>query len=120
MRKGWLAQAVACLLRALEVDPQHREAPGHLCDVLSTMIDELAQIGRCDGFLSMRPGGKFDDAGRHTRARAIGALIARIGQRGVVKAGGRPLTSDLLMDIMRNNVARKMAGARGAGNLKIV
>jgi tetratricopeptide (TPR) repeat protein len=117
LRKGQLDQAVACLLRALEVDPHHQGAPDHLFDVLSALIDEVVQIGCSDGFLSTRPGEKFDDANRHTRAQAIGALIAKIGQGGIFKAGGRPLASDLLMEIVINNVAQKMGDPREAISL---
>jgi tetratricopeptide (TPR) repeat protein len=69
LRKGQLDRAVRCLLRALEVDPYHRDAPDHLVDVLSALIDELVRIGCSDGFLSTQPDGTFDDRNRHTRAR---------------------------------------------------
>ena len=118
LRKGQFDQAVACLLQALEVDPQHQDAPDHLVDVLSALIDELVQIGGGDGFLSTQPGGKFDDANRHTRTRAIGALIAKIGQHGIFKVGNQPLASDLLMDIVINEVAQKMGNLRYAISLK--
>ncbi len=118
LRKGQFEQAVACLLQALEVDPQHQDAPDHLVDVLSALIDELVQIGGRDGFLSTQPGGKFDDANRHTRTRAIGALIAKIGQHGIFKVGKQPLASDLLMDIVLNEVAQKMGSLRHAISLK--
>jgi tetratricopeptide (TPR) repeat protein len=118
LRRGQVDQAVVCLLRALEVDPHHQDAPDHLFDVLSALIDELVRIGRGDGFLSMQPGGKFDDANRHARARAIGALIARIGRRGIFKTGGRPLASSLFMEIVIKNVAQKIADPRHAVSLK--
>ena len=117
LRKGQLDLAVTCLLRALEVDPHQQDAPDHLVDVLSALIDALAQIGCSDGFLSTRPGEKFDEANRHRRARAIGALIAKIGQGGIFKAGDRPLASDLLMEIVINNVAQKMGDSREAISL---
>ena len=59
LRQAGLEQAVECLLRALEVDPEHQDAPAHLCDVLLALIDELAQIGLTDGFLATQPGGKI-------------------------------------------------------------
>ena len=52
LRKGQLDQAVECLLRALEVDPHHKDATDHLVDVLRALIDELVHIGFSDGFLS--------------------------------------------------------------------
>jgi hypothetical protein len=118
LRKGQFDQAVACLLRALAVDPHHQDAPDHLFDVLSALIDELVRIGCGDGFLSTQPGGKFDDDNRHMCARAIGALIAKIGQQGIFKAGSRPLASDLFMEIVISNVAQKMADPRHAVSLK--
>ncbi|HEX9872035.1 MAG TPA: tetratricopeptide repeat protein [Candidatus Tectomicrobia bacterium] len=118
LRKGQFEQAVACLLQALEVDPHHQDAPDHLVDVLSAPINELVQIGDRDGFLSTQPGGKFDDANRHMRTRALGALIAKIGQHGIFKVGNQPLASDLLMEIVINDVAQKMGNPRHAISLK--
>jgi hypothetical protein len=108
LRKGEIEQAVECLLRALEVDPQHKDAPDHLFDVLGALIDELVRIGLTDGFLSTRPGGLFDDHNRHRRTREIGALIAKIGIRGVFKAEDRVLERDLLLEIVINAVQKKM------------
>jgi len=59
LRQAQFEQAVDCLLRALEVDPQHQDAPDHLCDVLLALVDELTRIGLADGYLSTRPGGKI-------------------------------------------------------------
>ena len=69
-------------------------------DVLRTLIDELVQIGLTDGFLSTQLGGKFDAYNRHTRAREIGHLIAKIGHKGIFKADGRVLEHDLLLEIV--------------------
>ena len=108
LRRTELEQAVECLLRALDLDPVHQDAPARLCDVLLALIDELTGIGLTDGFLSTRPGGNFDEYNRHLRTRDIGALIARIGKRGVVKADGRVLGADLLMEIVINAVQKRM------------
>lgn len=108
LRQGQLDQAVASLLRALAVDPRHKDAPDHLVDVLDALMDELAQIGFTDGFLSTQPGGRFDDYNRHIRTREIGTLIAAIGQRKLFEAGGEALTSDLLLGIVISNVEKKM------------
>jgi TPR repeat len=108
LRRTDLEQAVECLLRALELDPAHQDAPCHRCDVLLALIDELTGIGLTDGFLSTRPGGNFDEYNRHIRTRDIGALIARIGKRGIVKADGWALGADLLMEIVINAVQRRM------------
>jgi TPR repeat len=120
LRKGQLDRAVRCLLRALEVDPYHQDAPDHLVDVLSALTDELVQIGFRDGFLSTQPGGTFDDRNRHTRARAIGALIAEIGQRGIFKVDGHMLATPVLMAIVVNMVQRKMGHHRRSTTLKFV
>jgi tetratricopeptide (TPR) repeat protein len=120
LRKGQLDRAVQCLLRALEVDPHHQDAPDHLVDVLSALTDELVQIGFSDGFLSTQPGGTFDDRNRHTRARAIGALIAEIGQRGIFKVDGQVLATPMLMALVMNMVQRKMGPHRRSTTLKFV
>jgi hypothetical protein len=117
LRQAELAPAVECLLRALEVDPEHQDAPDHLCDVLLACIAELAHIGLTDGFLATQPGGKFDEYNRHIRTRDIGGLIAKIGQSGVLKMDGRALESDLLMDLVIHAVHKKMGAHRSAGCL---
>jgi tetratricopeptide (TPR) repeat protein len=85
LRRTELELAVEFLLRALELDPAHQDALGHLCDVLLARIDELTGIGLTDGFLSTRPGGNFDEYNRHLRARDIGGLIARTEKEGLSK-----------------------------------
>ena len=117
LRQAKLEQAVECLLRALEVDPDHRDAPDHLCDVLLAFIDELVHIGLTDGFLATQPTEKFDVYNRHIRTRDIGVLIARIGRRGVFKAEGRALEADLVMAMVFNAVQKKMGACCPASNL---
>jgi tetratricopeptide (TPR) repeat protein len=106
--KGDLDQALASLLRALDLDPHHTEAPDHLMDVLRALTDELIQIGCADGFLSTRPGGLFDERNRHRRARTIGALVATMGKRGVFKVDGRVLEQEHLMRFVIKDVEKKM------------
>jgi Tetratricopeptide repeat len=118
LRRTELDQAVECLLRALELDPAHQDAPGHLWDVLLALIDELTGIGLTDGFLSTQPGGNFDEYNRHTRTRDIGALIAKIGTGGVVKADGRVLGADLLMGIAIDAVQRRMRANKPSTGLQ--
>jgi hypothetical protein len=108
LRKGHMDHAVECLLRALEVDPQHRDAPDHLLDVLHTLIDEVVQIGYREGFLSTRPGGSFDEDNRHIRAREIGVLIAKIGEKGAIKVDSRSLDSVQLVRVVVHEVQRRM------------
>jgi hypothetical protein len=117
LRQAELEQAVECLLRALEVDPEHQDALDHLCDVLLAFIDELAHIGLTDGFVATQPGGKFDEYNRHIRTRDIGELIAKIGKRKVFKVDGRALESALLMQLVINAVQKKMAAHRSASCL---
>ncbi|MGH8069914.1 MAG: tetratricopeptide repeat protein, partial [Candidatus Entotheonellia bacterium] len=108
LRKGQLDHAVECLLRALEVDPQHRDAPDHLIDVLHALINEVVQIGYRERFLSARPGGSFDEDNRHIRTREIGALIAKIGEKGVVRVDGRSLDSVQVVRVVVNEVQKRM------------
>ena len=118
LRKGQLEQAVECLLHALEVDPQHQDAPDHLFDVLRALIDELVQIGLTDGFLSTRPGGRFDEYNRHMRAREIGHLLVKIGQQGVFQADGQVLEHDLLLGSVIKEVQKKMGHCSHSTTLK--
>jgi tetratricopeptide (TPR) repeat protein len=108
LRQGQLDRAVSSLLRALAVNPHHKDAADHLVDVLDALMDELVQIGFTDGFLSVQPGGQFDDRNRHIRTREIGTLIAAIGQRGIFEAGGQALASNLLLGIVISHVEKKM------------
>jgi tetratricopeptide (TPR) repeat protein len=118
LRQGQLDRAVASLLRALTVDPHHKDAADHLVDVLSALIDELVRIGFTDGFLSTRPGGQFDDHNRHLRTREIGTLIAAIGQKRVFEARGRVLVSDLLLGIVISRVEKRMGYHSNSACLK--
>jgi Tetratricopeptide repeat len=118
LRRAELEQAVECLLRALELDPVHQDAPGHLWDVLMALIDELTGIGLTDGFLSTQPGGNFDEYNRHIRTRDIGALIAKVGKRGVVRADGRVLGADLLMEIVIDTVQKRMRAHKPSTGLQ--
>ena len=46
---------------------------------MNRFLDELAQIGKTDDFLSERPGHPFDRQCRHIRTREIGERIFEIG-----------------------------------------
>jgi uncharacterized RDD family membrane protein YckC len=50
------------------------------------LIDELIDIGRTDGFLSMEPGGKFNKNHRNIRAREIGMRLNEIGRKRLMQA----------------------------------
>ena len=43
------------------------------------LVSELIQIGRTDGYLSMTPGGKFDEHFNNLRAREIGEALNQKG-----------------------------------------
>jgi tetratricopeptide (TPR) repeat protein len=118
MRQGKYEPAVECLMRALELDPAHQDAPDHLCDVLLALVDELAQIGLTDGFLTTQPGEKFDEYNRHIRTREIGGLLVMMGKREVFKADGWALATESLLELVMNAVQRKMGAACPAGNLR--
>jgi hypothetical protein len=118
MRQGKVESAVECLLRALELDSTHQDAPNHLCDVLVALIDELSEIGLTDGFLTIQPGAKFDEYNRHIRTREIGALLVMMGKREVFKADGRALPTESLLQLVMNAVERKMGTTRPASNLR--
>jgi tetratricopeptide (TPR) repeat protein len=101
LRKGQLELAVESLLRALEVDPQHNDATDHLCDVLRALIDALVLIALTEGFLLTQPEAEaFDEYNRHRRARDIGLLIAKMGQKRIFQASGNVLDHDLLLMIV--------------------
>ncbi|MBR6088857.1 MAG: hypothetical protein IKP86_02915 [Anaerolineaceae bacterium] len=53
--------------------------PRQNTDEMNRFVDELAQIGKTDDFLSERPGSPFDRDCRHIRARQIGERIFEIG-----------------------------------------
>lgn len=119
LRKGGLDQATACLLRALEADPRHPDAPNHLVDVLHGLIEELVQIGFNEGFLALYPGAPFDHYHRHRRAREIGKLIVTIGAKGVVKVKGHPLRPMQLVQLAMSSVQQQMCDHRHAVNLAL-
>jgi tetratricopeptide (TPR) repeat protein len=118
--KGDLDRAVISLLRALELDPHHKEATDHLMDTLRVLTDELVQIGLTEGFLSTEPGGLFDDHNRHRRARTIGTLVARMGERGVFNVDGRVLEREHLMRFVIKDVEKKMGHHRASVALTFV
>jgi hypothetical protein len=59
-----------------------------------------------------------DEYSRHLRTRHIGALFAEIGKRGVVKADGRVLGSDLLREIVLNVIQKKMRANKPSTGLQ--
>jgi hypothetical protein len=50
------------------------------------LVAELMQIGRTDGYLSMQPGGKFNENCRHIRAREIGEALNKRGGMDLMQA----------------------------------
>jgi len=49
------------------------------------IVDELTRIGSIDGFLSMQPGGRFNENRRHIRAREIGEELNKMGGLDLMK-----------------------------------
>ena len=52
---------------------------------ITAFVVELNTIGLSDGFLSFRPGGKFNDQCRHIRAREIGMRLNMIGGSSLMR-----------------------------------
>ena len=50
------------------------------------LVEELIQIGETDGYLSMRPGGKFNETNKHIRARQIGEKLNELGGMDLMRA----------------------------------
>lgn len=50
------------------------------------LVEELIEIGKTDGYLSMRPGGKFNETNKHIRARQIGQELNKRGGMDLMKA----------------------------------
>jgi hypothetical protein len=50
-----------------------------------TLIDELTVIGAKEGFLSFKPGGRFNQQCRHIRAREIGMRLNMQGGSGLMR-----------------------------------
>jgi len=52
---------------------------------IGAFVQELNAIGVSDGFLSFRPGGKFNQQCRHIRAREIGMRLNMIGGSSLMR-----------------------------------
>ena len=63
---------------------QQSAAPARVPE-LAAFIAELNAIGLQDGFLSFRPGGKFNQQCRHIRAREIGMRLNMIGGSSLMR-----------------------------------
>ena len=53
---------------------------------IDSLVTELLDIGQHDGFLSLEPGGKFDEGKRHIRARQIGEKLNQLGELRLMQA----------------------------------
>jgi len=49
-------------------------------------VAELTEIGRKDGYLSMKPGGKFDESCRSIHTRKIGEMLDQRGGMDLMQA----------------------------------
>jgi HEAT repeat protein len=57
-------------------------------DAISALVEELIEIYRTEGFLSLEPGGAFDDRNHHIRAKQIGRELDALGGLEVMRAAG--------------------------------
>jgi len=55
---------------------------------VDSLVAELIEIGRSDGFLSMQAGGKFNKNHKHIRAREVGTRLNEIGGMKLMQATG--------------------------------
>ncbi len=73
----------------------HSLYPSQYKDEVNRLTDELYQIGKADDFLSVHPGGYFDQNCRHVRAREIGTRFMEIG--------GIPLMEKTVKKVSKKN-----------------
>ena len=59
--------------------------PAPRANDIGAFVQELNAIGTSDGFLSFRPGGKFNQQCRHIRAREIGMRLNMIGGSSLMR-----------------------------------
>jgi HEAT repeat protein len=73
---------------------------------VEALINELIQIGRNEGFLSLKPGDKFNADCRHTRAREIGERLNEDGGKKLMQK-----TSYLVTDVLGSDPGRHLEAA---------
>jgi hypothetical protein len=69
--------------RRIEADAQAGVSLGLEIDAI---VDELVEIGREEEFISMEPGGKFDDKRKNVRARRLGTRLNEMGGMPLMQA----------------------------------
>ena len=65
--------------------PQSPADPPSRGTEINAFVAELNAIGLKDGFLSFRPGGKFNEQCRHIRAREIGMRLNMMGGSSLMR-----------------------------------
>jgi hypothetical protein len=58
---------------------------GAIAADLKPFVDELLRIGAREGFVSFMPGGRFNQQGRHIRAREIGMRLNMMGGSSLMR-----------------------------------
>lgn len=69
--------------------------PSHAKQEVERMLDELAQIGKTDDYLSERPGSGFNRDCRNVRARDIGKRLDEIGGLPLMEYANRQIRRKL-------------------------
>ncbi len=59
---------------------------------MEQMVNELMDIGRGDGFLSLMAGGRFNEKKRNIRAIGIGKKLNEIGGMDAMRMGGEAVS----------------------------
>ncbi len=67
------------------VSPRLGANGGYMPAEFRAFVDELTAIGRGEGFLSFKPGGRFNQQCRHIRAREIGMRLNMMGGSSLMR-----------------------------------
>lgn len=81
--------------RQLQMKRKRLERVSRAQGEIRLLTAELINIGRSDGFLSLKPGGKFGEDMRHMRAREIGSQLDQIGGFELMQAVALEVTGFL-------------------------
>jgi hypothetical protein len=61
-------------------NPGNVAIPPHI----QALIEELTTIGNNEAFLAIKPGGRYNDQGRHIRAKEIGTQLHSLGGKALM------------------------------------
>lgn len=104
---GALDEAVS-ILESIPVGPDKKELRTLALDILEGYAAPLVQIALKDEFLSEVPGGQFDNDKRNIHVRAIGEMIGRIADRGLIDNKDGLLSAKELMSVVYHEVSKRM------------